>query len=426
MSHNRRWNDALMNQYSIAAAVGLASAALYFLTRAQGWLSLALGSGVFAALAWWSSRGILRGKDSVDPSLKPNRDSEDGRPLAAQEFLAALPDAAVVVRSDGIVKLSNDIARDLLQIENGMDLRVAMRSPELASALSRVLAERSIAVAELRTGGSVERRLTARIAPLAGDRDSDDGILVTFRDRTSETQLDQMRSDFVANASHELRTPLASLKGFIETLQGAAENDPVARAQFLDIMQQEASRMSRLIDDLLSLSRVEMREHVPPLDRVDLRAVVREVEELLAPTAERASRSLTATVPDGDVVIRGEKDELVQVVQNLVQNAIKYGKTGGTVTVLLTTGDGRVNLRVADDGIGIAKEHIPRLTERFYRVNAKDSRERGGTGLGLAIVKHIVNRHRGRMDIASRLGQGTTVTLSFPLEIRNNTDISIN
>ena len=257
--------------------------------------------------------------------------------------------------------------------------------------------------------------MSARLQPLPlPDIDlAEPVILVTFRDRTSEAQLDQMRSDFVANASHELRTPLASLKGFIETLQGPARDDPAAREQFLDIMQQEASRMSRLIDDLLSLSRIEMRVHVPPRDRVDLSAVVREVSELLTPTAERLGQSIAVSVPPGVVVMRGERDELVQVVQNLVQNAIKYGKTGGHVSLRLTHDHDRVRLIVSDDGIGIAKQHIPRLTERFYRVSAKDSRERGGTGLGLAIVKHIVNRHRGHMDITSTLGQGTAVALSF-------------
>ena len=223
-----------------------------------------------------------------------------------------------------------------------------------------------------------------------------------------------MHADFVANASHELRTPLASIRGFVETLQGAAKDDPTAQARFLGIMQAQAERMSRLIEDLLSLSRIELREHVAPTSPVDLNGVVQDVIAALKQTAEKNHVSLRIDgLPDEALVI-GDRDELAQVAQNLVQNAIKYGRKGGQVDVSLRRHDKQLELAVTDDGIGIAPEHLPRLTERFYRVSAKDSKERGGTGLGLAIVKHIVNRHRGELRVSSVLGEGSTFTVAMP------------
>jgi two-component system, OmpR family, phosphate regulon sensor histidine kinase PhoR len=197
-------------------------------------------------------------------------------------------------------------------------------------------------------------------------------------------------------------------------LQGAARNDTAARERFLAIMHVEASRMSRLIDDLLSLSRVEMREHLAPRDAVDLAGIADELTRALEPVAHQAGRKLAVEIDARPANVRGDRDELVQVLQNLMQNAIKYGRDGGLATVRIAHGAHRIDLSVTDDGIGIAPEHLPRLTERFYRVNAKDSRERGGTGLGLAIVKHIVNRHRGELRIASTIGKGSTFTVSLP------------
>ena len=229
-----------------------------------------------------------------------------------------------------------------------------------------------------------------------------------------------MRADFVANASHELRTPLASLKGYVETLQGKAKDDAEARARFLKIMEEQAERMSRLVDDLLSLSRVEMREHLPPSDDVDLGPILREVAQALEPVATRAGITLNLAAGEGEMVVRGDADELTQVFQNLIHNAIKYSDTGGKVEIVLRrepATSGRppgLRVDVVDDGPGIPPQHLPRLTERFYRVNAAASRQKGGTGLGLAIVKHILNRHRGELVISSKLDQGSTFSVLLP------------
>jgi two-component system phosphate regulon sensor histidine kinase PhoR len=269
----------------------------------------------------------------------------------------------------------------------------------------------------------IERRLAVTISPLRSARHGEDApsLLLVFRDVSEEERLAQMRSDFIANASHELRTPLTSLRGFIETLQGPARDDPVARNQFLDIMSAQAGRMSRLLDDLLSLSRVEMRAHVPPRGEVEINEIVREVFELLQPIAAEAGIALTCAPAAAACPVRGDRDELVQVFQNLIQNAIKYGQRGGHVDVRVTrekVGHGlpdRIAIEIRDDGPGIAEEHLPRLTERFYRVDVAESRDKGGTGLGLAIVKHVLNRHHGQLRIQSKLGVGSTFTVLLDL-----------
>jgi two-component system phosphate regulon sensor histidine kinase PhoR len=225
-----------------------------------------------------------------------------------------------------------------------------------------------------------------------------------------------MRSEFIANASHELRTPLAALKGFIETLQGAAKDDPTVRERFLGIMAKQADRMAELIDNLLSLSRIEMDEHVRPTGKVDLFTVARTVAAALQPLADAAGVVLEVTLPESLPRAIGEHDQLVQVLQNLIDNAIKYGASGGRVTIEagIPAAPGQVAVAVRDHGEGIARTHLPRLTERFYRIDDARSRERGGTGLGLAIVKHVVNRHNGRLMIDSEPGRGSVFTVSLP------------
>jgi two-component system phosphate regulon sensor histidine kinase PhoR len=241
--------------------------------------------------------------------------------------------------------------------------------------------------------------------------------LIVFRDISDQEKLARMRADFIANASHELRTPLASLRGFVETLQGPARDDPESRDRFLAIMATQASRMTQLIEDLLTLSRVEMRVHVPPRGIVELNELVGFVVQMLEPLAQANNTSLAVSPLGGPAEVRGDRDELVQVFQNLVQNAIKYGRPGGHVEVRIAREPpklghaSRIAVAVIDDGPGIAEAHLPRLTERFYRVNVTQSREKGGTGLGLAIVKNIVNRHRGELKIASKLGEGSTLTV---------------
>ncbi|RMD88657.1 MAG: two-component sensor histidine kinase, partial [Alphaproteobacteria bacterium] len=252
--------------------------------------------------------------------------------------------------------------------------------------------------------------------PLEGGQ----GVLVAAEDVSHLSDVAQQRRDFVANVSHELRTPLTALLGFIETLQGPARDDPAARARFLATMAREAERMNRLVCDLLSLSRVEAEERIRPTDPVDLAAVLGEVRAALAPAAEEAGATLDLALPEGRVTVPGDADQLMQVFLNLVENAIRYG--GRRVEVIMHPPAPEPMLRgeavcveVIDNGEGIAPEHVPRLTERFYRVDSHRSREMGGTGLGLAIVKHIVSRHRGRLRIASKPGEGSRFSVYLPV-----------
>jgi two-component system phosphate regulon sensor histidine kinase PhoR len=243
-----------------------------------------------------------------------------------------------------------------------------------------------------------------------------------LHDLTVVKRSEQMRADFVANASHELRTPLAAVTGFIETLRGHAKDDAVAREQFLEIMATETARMRRLINDLLSLTRIEMNEHVKPEGRIELESVVRQAAAALKPLAAQDGITVTVQADPGMPPVMGDQDELVQLFQNLIHNAIKYGRENGVVEVTLGHSGGQSGslpgdqlfASIRDDGEGIAPGAIPRLTERFYRVDVKRSRERGGTGLGLAIVKHIISRHQGRLGIESKLGEGSIFTVYLP------------
>jgi two-component system phosphate regulon sensor histidine kinase PhoR len=263
-------------------------------------------------------------------------------------------------------------------------------------------------------------------------------LVVVLRDETDARRTERMRADFLANASHELRTPLASLAGFVETLRTHAKNDPEARDKFLGIMAQQATRMARLVDDLLSLSRIELNEHIAPSGRVDLTRTVQDVTDAIRPLIEERGVTILAEAPSEVTPVTGDRDQLVQVIQNLVDNAVKYTPPGGTVRITLTyatsvaaarapsrTGvglsllspdarDGQafVILRVADEGPGIARQHLPRLSERFYRVEGQRT---GGTGLGLAIVKHVVNRHRGGLMVESAEDAGSTFSVYLPV-----------
>jgi len=238
-------------------------------------------------------------------------------------------------------------------------------------------------------------------------------MLVTVENRTEQRRIEAMRVDFVANASHELRTPLTSLVGFIDTLLGPAANDKEARVRFLKIMQVQAERMSTLIDDLISLSRIELRQHVRPTGRVDLGTILREVVEGLQNQIGQAGVQVNLDLPAAMVEVTGDRNELYEVFENLLDNAAKYGADGKKIDVRLAKVANRQKfsfmVSITDYGAGIAKEHVPRLTERFYRVDAQSSREKKGTGLGLAIVKHIINRHRGLLTITSEVDKGTRV-----------------
>jgi two-component system, OmpR family, phosphate regulon sensor histidine kinase PhoR len=333
----------------------------------------------------------------------------------------AIPTAALALDAAGSVVHHNHLVAELFpRIRNGMPMSQVSRNPDLIAAVDHALASEDRIDVELIERVPVERRVSATVSRLGrSPAPSSPHLLVTFRDLTEQDRLAQMRADFIANASHELRTPLASLRAFVETLQGPAREDTVARERFLRLMASQAERMTRLIDDLLSLSRVEMRVHLPPRGIVELNEAAGYVCQSLEPVAEGAKITLTLARVETPARIRGDREEIVQVVQNLIQNAIKYGRDDGNIEVRVGRTaprgslEAKVWVSVADDGPGIAPVHLPRLTERFYRVNVASSREKGGTGLGLAIVKHILNRHRGELKIASKLGAGSTFTASF-------------
>jgi two-component system phosphate regulon sensor histidine kinase PhoR len=294
--------------------------------------------------------------------------------------------------------------------------------PELVDAIRRAGKRREPQRVEFFERVPLDRWFEAFVMPvkLAGGDGPSDFLVLTLNDLTPLRRVEQMRADFVANASHELRTPLAALSGFIETLQGPAKNDPAAREKFLGIMQGQATRMARLIDDLLSLSRIELNAHLQPNTPVELAPIVRQVVDGLQTLArDRGVEIKVIPQPDGAGVL-GDRDELIRALENLVENALKYGAAGKRVDVTLSRGQTRsgapeARIAVRDFGPGIAPEHLPRLTERFYRVDVADSRAQGGTGLGLALAKHVLNRHGGRLTIDSTPGQGATFTMHLPL-----------
>ncbi len=294
----------------------------------------------------------------------------------------------------------------------GRDLAVTLRDPAVLEAVDAVLAGADGRETEVTLPIPVERIFLVQVERLAGDQKN---AILSLYDVTATRRMEKMRADFVANASHELRTPLAAVLGFIETLKGPAADDAEARERFLDIMQEQATRMTRLVNDLLSLSRIELNEHSPPSDPVDLRRIVGTVVAAIGPLAA-AKRMTLVTKFDPDLPdVRGQSDELAQLAQNLLDNAVKYGHEGTPVEVVLRSkNDGPVLFSVTDQGEGIERQHLPRLTERFYRVDNARSRKLGGTGLGLAIVKHIVNRHRGTLAIDSVPGRGSTFTVRLP------------
>jgi two-component system phosphate regulon sensor histidine kinase PhoR len=345
----------------------------------------------------------------------------------ASEILEAQEDPILVLAGDRRVLRSNDAAGRLFGDRLlGRDLAEAIRHPEVIAAVDAVLAGGAMQTVPLNLPVPIEREFEVRIQRFerrgeSAERETErpePALLVTFYDLTASKRIEQMRADFIANASHELRTPLSSLMGFIETLRGPARDDAAARERFLGIMQQQAERMSRLVNDLLSLSRIELDEHVQPTGRVSIGPLLQSVADALELKAQRRGQRLELDLAPDLPQVTGDSDQLYQVFQNLVSNAINYGRQGGIVGLsarLSREGrGGGLAVSIRDQGDGIAKEHLPRLTERFYRVDPARSRAVGGTGLGLAIVKHIVSRHRGRLEIDSEVGQGSVFTVHLP------------
>ena len=330
-------------------------------------------------------------------------------------IVAGLPLAAALIRADDRLHLMNPPALALFgSAGEGRHYALTFRQPELLAAIATARQAGAPARARVSTPGAQETVLDVAVTPL------EKGLMLVFQDLSALAQMDQMRRDFVANVSHELRTPLTSLLGFIETLQGPAKEDPVARARFLAIMAAEAQRMERLVRDLLHLSRVEAEERRRPDTVLDLAVLAKEAIANLRPLAEAAQVTLVLNGAGQAQLLPADRDQMMQVLTNLIENAVKYGSSAGsTVQVDLSRTDSPrgpfLLLAVTDHGEGIAAHHLPRLTERFYRVDSHRSREKGGTGLGLAIVKHIVARHRGRLTIESEPGKGSKFNILLPL-----------
>jgi two-component system phosphate regulon sensor histidine kinase PhoR len=333
-------------------------------------------------------------------------------------ILERLPDPVIVLARDRTVRRTNIAARSTFDD----DLPAVLRHPGVRGAIDRALTTNKSQTVEVLLRAPVPRDIYATVVPMDPPLADGGQVLVVLSDRTRERVVERMRADFVANVSHELRTPLASLIGFVETLQGPAADDPPAQRRFLAIMAEQGARMNRLIDDLLSLSRVELTEHQVPSDPLDLTGLIQRMVAGFEPRLAERNVRLSVLIDKDLPVVAGDADQMAQVLQNLLDNGLKYGRDGGVLSLEANVAQPGnrwpsrrgIVIAVSDQGAGIPREHLPRLTERFYRVDKGRSRAVGGTGLGLAIVKHIVNRHRGQLLIESEVGKGTTVSVWLP------------
>lgn len=342
---------------------------------------------------------------------------------ADRAIIERLPDPLIVLGADRSIRRTNAAAKSAF----GADIQAALRNPSLRAAIDRAFSPDSSGAetASVTLPVPVPRDVHAVVISMNPPLSDGGHAVVVLSDRTRERALERMRADFIANASHELRTPLASMIGFVDTLLGPAADDPPAQRRFLGIMAEQGARMNRLIDDLLSLSRIELVEHQPPSEPVDLAALLARIVAGFEPRLQARSIAVELTLAPDLQDVPGDADQLSQVAQNLLDNAIKYGRESGTVRIEAALAPVRaggrfpprpgVLLTVADQGAGIEPPHLPRLTERFYRIDPGRSRDIGGTGLGLAIVKHIVSRHRGQLRIDSEVGVGTTISIWLPL-----------
>ena len=390
-------------------------AILWLTWQWQGSPTAALG----ALLAVVAAVMILPRGRAAPVGVAPSGDSRSsGAALSGTDVVAALPDPIVVFDGNGaVVEANHAMSLAFGELPSGTLLLLRFRAAEMQGLINRVLSSRQAAAMDYLEKLPLERAYRVSALPVG-----DDGglFLMHFRDQSETRRIDRMRADFIANASHELRTPLASIAGFIETLRGPARNDEKARDRFLEIMQAQTERMARLIDDLLSLSRIEMKPHVTSAERIDLGMLVGGVADALRHLAADNGVEFHIEKMDQPLLVPGARDELIQVFENLLENACKYGQSGGKVDVQFSrsqTGPRpEAIVTIRDYGPGIAEEHIPRITERFYRIDVESSRTQKGTGLGLSIVKHILTRHDGRLVIKSRLGEGSAFSVHLPLE----------
>ncbi|AGI68073.1 sensor transduction histidine kinase [Octadecabacter antarcticus 307] len=348
-------------------------------------------------------------------------------------LILALPHPVILIDSAERISATNAPAKHLIGMAcDGLPYITALRQPALIDAVEATLKDATLRVVRY-LGNDGARDTTWTVTVTAATLTDGSTVVLSFQDMTAVEDANDMRRDFVANVSHELRTPLTSLLGFIETLRGPARDDSAAQTRFLGIMEQEARRMHSLVQDLMSLNRVEGQERIKPTQQTDLCALMDDVLAAMKPRADTAGVSLMSDHPNEAVYVLADRDQMWQVIANLVENALKYGKKSGSndgiVTVRLSAPQHEpallqsgVRLSVIDHGDGIAAHHLARLTQRFYRVDSHRNREVGGTGLGLAIVKHIINRHRGRLRISSVVGQGTEFTAVLPVFLDRQTD----
>ncbi|PSH68424.1 phosphate regulon sensor histidine kinase PhoR [Phyllobacterium brassicacearum] len=404
----RALEQIIRARYILGAAAFLT--ALVLNAGASSWLSFAVLMFVLLAVVILSAS--LPRSDNQNAPV-PASNTAIFR-LSGQQLAEQLPDPLIVFHHDGTILYANPAAEGAFgALTSGGTLLMHFRAPEMQVLVQSVMADGVARSVDYSERVPVERWYRATVLLLDQTGGADRQYLLSFRDLTEAHRLERMRSDFVANASHELRTPLASLSGFIETLRGPARNDEAARDNFLEIMQKQAERMARLIDDLLSLSRIEMKAHIAVKDQVDLTTVLNHVADSMRPLAAGLDVVIEQDIDPGPIKVLGDRDELTQVFQNLVENACKYGQSGKRIIIDLKQNSEGVRATVQDFGPGIPDEHIPRLTERFYRVNVETSRAQKGTGLGLAIVKHILTRHRARLIVRSRVGEGSSFTVVF-------------
>ena len=421
----------------LSLAGGLLAAALLALTRLRGQESLrrwvvGLGDADAPPPTVDPTDGAL-----IRPILDLARERRHLQRFAVNQerllftVINALPDPVLLVDRDETVRHANAAAQDAFDVEPiDLPLGRLVRDPGLLASVRAALESRAAGTTVFSPPGDRTKRFAARVHPVDLN-DGRTGTLIVLREETEQVLIERMRSDFVANASHEIRTPLASLMGFIETLRGPARDDAEAREAFLATMAEETARLNRLVDDLLSLSRIELAAFEPPTGLCRIEAVIERVLDRVGPVAEAAGVVLCAEIEAPLPAVVADPDQVHQLLLNLVDNAIAYAASGKEVRVIATTTDkapsdagplaGRAALilAVVDRGPGIAKEHLPRLTERFYRVDKHRSRRQGGTGLGLAIAKHIVRRHRGHLGIKSAVGRGSRFTVLLPLPGRS-------
>lgn len=432
-----RWVRPAAAALSVLAAVLLASLTPAPARPAAFAALIGLAVGFGASLAWRARAPAAAAAPAPDLPRPPLKSLPELKPL-----MEGLPEAALLIDRDGRIAVSNPEARRQLRFEaEGLRLSSILRHPEILDAAQAAAVDGISRVVEYENKAPVEEYFRVYVAPIAwGDETA---ALMIFHDQTTLILTERMRADFLANASHELKTPVTSLSLLIETVTGPARDDAAARERFIGMMEVQVDRMKRLIDDLLSLSKIELNEHVPPADRADLEDIVREAIDAIAPIARDRGVQVVVHSDGSAPAVIGDRFQLVQVAQNLIDNAVKYSPPGATLDIEIGVADSRESaaeragrrwpdaartslltppplagrsyayLRVTDGGPGIPRRYLPRLSERFFRVEREQGAEKAGTGLGLAIVKHIVNRHRGGFVVESEPGRGSTFAVYF-------------